>query len=214
MPFDQARALADIDRVLSSRHVVDDDKYAEIAQALAAMCACIDRYSKPGSSYRTRCELHANVLQPNTSTTERVRGVLMALRDDVASGHLASITAIVHADVFSDYLEMAQHLNDAGHKDAAAVICGSSLEAHLRALCAAQATPIPVVKSDGKPQRADTLNAELNRANAYSLGDQKQVTAWLDLRNDAAHGHYARYDHARVALMIDGVRLFIARAPA
>ena len=45
-----------------------------------------------------------------------------------------SLAALAHAEVFADFLEMAQHLLDVGYKDAAAVIAGSALEAHLRQL--------------------------------------------------------------------------------
>ncbi len=43
---------------------------------------------------------------------------------------------------------------------------------------------------------------------------QKNVTAWLDLRNKAAHGEYGKYEADQVGLMIDGIRDFITRHPA
>jgi hypothetical protein len=45
----------------------------------------------------------------------------------------------------------------------------------------------------------------------YNLLVQKSVTAWLDLRNKAAHGHYTTYDTAQVNLMLAGVRDFAGR---
>lgn len=50
--------------------------------------------------------------------------------------------------------------------------------------------------------------------NAYSLFDQKQITAWLDLRNNAAHGNYTDYDEFQVAKLIDWVGDFISKNPA
>jgi hypothetical protein len=44
--------------------------------------------------------------------------------------------------------------------------------------------------------------------------DQKNVTAWLDLRNKAAHGCYSEYQNENVRLMIAGVLDFMARHPA
>jgi len=44
--------------------------------------------------------------------------------------------------------------------------------------------------------------------------EQKSVTAWLDLRNKAAHGHYDDYDHQQVAALIRDVREFLIRNPA
>jgi hypothetical protein len=107
---------------------------------------------------------------------------------------------------------MATYLVDNGYKDAAAVITGSALEGHLRQL--AGKVEIAVSDNEGRPLRADRLNADLAKANAYPKGDQKSVTARLDLRNDAAHGHYDRYEVGQVRLLIDSVRDFIRRYPA
>ena len=59
-----------------------------------------------------------------------------------------------------------------------------------------------------------TLNSELAAKDVYSKLDQKSVTAWLDLRNKAAHGHYADYTTEQVSLLLQSVRNFIARLPA
>jgi hypothetical protein len=47
----------------------------------------------------------------------------------------------------------------------------------------------------------------------YNLLDQKQVTAWLDFRNKAAHGEYKAYTAEQVKLMNQGVVNFITRVP-
>ncbi|MGA2715977.1 MAG: hypothetical protein ABSG41_22980, partial [Bryobacteraceae bacterium] len=62
--------------------------------------------------------------------------------------------------------------------------------------------------------KADLLNSELTAASVYSKLDQKSVTAWLDLRNKAAHGQYSEYAKEQVLLMIQSVRNFISRLPA
>jgi hypothetical protein len=70
------------------------------------------------------------------------------------------------------------------------------------------------LKADGLPKKADSLTSELAAANAYSKLDQKSVTAWLDLRNKAAHGHYGDYTKEQVSLTIQSVRNFISRLSA
>ncbi|MCC6537711.1 MAG: hypothetical protein IT162_09195 [Bryobacterales bacterium] len=65
-----------------------------------------------------------------------------------------------------------------------------------------------------EPKKADTLNADLVKAGAYSVLDQKSITAWLDLRNKAAHGKYTEYEKDQVRLLIDAIRNFMARCPA
>ena len=64
------------------------------------------------------------------------------------------------------------------------------------------------------PKKADRLNADLSAASVISKLDQKNVTAWLDLRNKAAHGRYAEYESPQVNLLIAGVPDFITRNPA
>ena len=62
--------------------------------------------------------------------------------------------------------------------------------------------------------KADRLNAELAKRKKYQANEQKQITAWLGIRNDAAHGDYDKYSKEQVVLMVAGIRDFIARNPA
>ncbi len=160
--------------------------------------------------YKKACEIG----ETNTHVYDHVAGqigVVKSLLSDIRNGYLKSLEEIIHGDLFADFLEMADHLNNNGYKDAAAVIAGSTLESHIRHLCAKFGVQ---TVSGGKPVKADTLNSDLVKASAYTKLDQKSVTAWLDLRNNAAHGHYTLYDTKQVALMIAGVRDFITRNPA
>src|SRR5690606_15046720 len=85
-------------------------------------------------------------------------GVARSLLSDVQNDYLKSLEELIHGDVFGDFLEMAEHLTANGFKDAAAVIAGSTLEAHLRHLCAKHGV---VGDVDGKPKKAERLNADL-----------------------------------------------------
>ena len=139
-------------------------------------------------------------------------GIVKALLINLRKGYVKTLEELVHADVFADFLEMAEHLLSNGYKDAAAVIIGSSLEAHLRNL--ATKLGVSLVDSSGRTKKADTLNADFVKAGGYNKLEQKNVTAWLDLRNKAAHGKYAEYDLQHVKAMLLSVRDFIARNPA
>jgi hypothetical protein len=48
----------------------------------------------------------------------------------------------------------------------------------------------------------------------YNALEHKRVTAWLAMRNSAAHGDYGDYDEAAVKALIIGVRDFAAKYPA
>lgn len=138
-------------------------------------------------------------------------GVLMALRREYELGYLQSVEEVIHRDTFASFLDMARHLQANGYKDPAAVIAGSTLEQHLRELCNKHQI---VIEVGGKPKKADTMNAELAKAGVYSKLDQKNVTSWLGLRNDAAHGNYGNYTAQQVQLLLDSIGDFIARHPA
>jgi hypothetical protein len=86
------------------------------------------------------------------------------------------------------------------------------LEEHLRQLCAGANIQVEeLARGKLSPRKADALNADLAKAGKYSKLDQKQVTAWLDLRNKAAHGKYSEYTGEQVGLMVAGVRDFLSR---
>ena len=154
-------------------------------------------------------------MRPNYYLQDKVPeqvAIANALLSDIRKGYLKSLEEIIRADLFADYLEMAAHLEESGYKDPAAVLAGSTLEAHLRKLCNKHGV-VPVSGS-GKPKKTDTLNAELEKAGAYNKLDQKNVTAWLDIRNKAAHGRYGEYTKEQVKILITSVRDFINRHPA
>lgn len=139
-------------------------------------------------------------------------GILEVIRDEIAGGWLVPLRELLTAEIFSDFLEMAEHYLDLGHKDPAAVMIGSVLEEHLRKLATRNDITLTYEK-DGRqvPKKADTLNAELAKAEAYNKLDQKSVTMWLDLRNHAAHGKYDQYTAEQVQLMLQGVLNFVQR---
>jgi hypothetical protein len=143
---------------------------------------------------------------------EQGMAILRAIRSEIAGGWFFTVRALVTAELFSDFLDMAARLLENGHKDAAAVIAGSVLEEHLRQLCLKNGIPIEETRGDRVgPREADWLNPELARAKVYGKLDEKLVAAWLDLRNNAAHGKYQSYDSERVANFLSGVTEFLDR---
>lgn len=167
--------------------------------------AAIRRISGDNSTY-------SSTLKGSLSThPSSVMGVVQALRDDLDAGYVQSLVEIAHADVFSDFLDMATHLLEKGYKDAAAVIIGSTLESHLKKLASKSGVALDI---NGRAVKAESLNQELARTAVYGVLEQKSVTAWLDLRNKAAHGEYDKYDTAQVKLLLASVQDFMVRNPA
>ena len=192
--------------------VMSETKAIEI---ITRASAAVDRATPRGSAYRRQIE---DILVENSYEHYKVQllvGVLQALRADIKRGYLQTLEQLVHGELFGDFLDMARHLVESGYKDPAAVVAGSSLEGHLRQLAKLASVDLMRTTQKGQePKKADTLNAELAKVGAYSVTDQKNVTAWLGLRNNAAHGNYAEYEKGQVSIMIDGIRDFITRVPA
>ncbi len=168
-----------------------------------------------GSQHPYFTDFSTRVSRAYPSHTEEGIGIMTAARNELAGGWLQTTRGLLSAEIFADFLEMADHLLSEKYKDAAAVVVGSSLEEHLRQLAIRAGVPTTRPTDDAPvPLKAEALNAELARASVYATSEQKNVTAWLALRNDAAHGHYDAYDEAQVKLMLEGVRQFMSRVPA
>lgn len=214
-------AVAQIDAVLTDyedaqrRARYDDlsDLKRELPALVARAASTVERLAPPGSSYSVAMDrafekwgVNGHMVLPEAI------GILAAMKADYSAGYLASIPALIHGEIFGDFLDMAAHLREAHYKDAAAVVAGSTLEAHLRQL--AEKSGVEISDEAGRPLKAERLNADLAKVGAFDKNDQKSVTAWLGMRNEAAHGNYAAYEEGQVALMIDGIRDFVRRKPA
>ncbi len=210
--LDDAIAFGESVRSKSKYDDLSDLKSVEMSEATTRLVATTHRLSPAGSAHRASADaVMKQYLPGNGYAVGLLLGVARALRSDYAAGYLASIEELIHADVFADFMEMADHLLQQGYKDPAAVVAGSVLEEHLRKLCGKAGI---AVTAGSTAKKADGLNSELAAAGVYSKLDLKSVTAWLDLRNKAAHGHYGDYTKDQVRLLLDGVGNFMARFPA
>ncbi|MDP9192782.1 MAG: hypothetical protein M3P06_13860 [Acidobacteriota bacterium] len=128
-------------------------------------------------------------------------GIVKGVQRDIQSGLLRDIRRLLQAEVFADFLDMAEHLLNEQYKDAAAVLIGATLEDSLRKLAASRSVSVTNATS-GRPLTIDPLNVALARDGAYNPLVQKQITSWANLRNDAAHGNFAAYDEQQVRHML------------
>lgn len=172
--------------------------------------AAIHRMSPVGGTYVKQADLIG--IEPFTLRLEHMAGIARALLEDLRAGWLDSVVELVHADTLGDFLEMSEELLSKEYKDPAAVIAGTSLEVRLRDLCTKHG--VLLIGANGRPRRADAMNAELAKVGAYNSLEQKQVTSWLAIRNAAAHGEYGAYTSQDVRLLIEGVRSFALKHPA
>ena len=150
----------------------------------------------------------------NLSNAESAVAILRAVRAEITGGWIFTIKGLIAAELFFDFMEMADHLLKSGYKDAAAVMTGCVLEEYLHQLCVKHDVPLEDVRNgDRIVKKTDRLNSDLTKADVYNMLEQKQITAWLDLRNNAAHGKYGEYDADQVKLMKAGILSFMNRVP-
>lgn len=211
--------LAQGNDVLKTRHTVGPGPYssehvreAELAAFRSAGLSFLQRvYDIKHPHFR---EFEQRVKATTPSDTECGIAILQAVRAELAGGWLFTVKGLVAAEVFADFLEMAEHLLEQSYKDPAAVMAGSVLEEHLRQLCAKHAIPLTERRgNDDVPKKPDRLNADLAGADVYNKLEQKQITAWLDLRNKAAHGDYGSYTDDHVRQFLAGLISFTNRVP-
>lgn len=174
------------------------------------------------SAWRTRClaALHAYLPDSHSGVREFEReaaiskpapastgvGIMRGLAIAAKEGHLFQrATNLIAAEVFSDFLEMADHLVKANHHHAAASLVGAALEDALRRI--ATNHKIKCGKRDG----LDALNRALAREGVYNAIEQRQIDAWREIRNAADHGRFEDVQPEQVRTMVTGVRDFIGR---
>ena len=183
----------------------------EVSNLRTQCIAAIERASGSNSTYRRRInEISISKINDYYYLKKEI-GVAKALLSDINNNYMQSFEEILHSDMFGNFLEMATHLLENGYKDPAAVLAGSSLEIHIKHLC--MKNNVNTLRN-GKPIKTEPLNSELKKEGVYTNLDQKNITAWLDLRNKAAHGNYNEYSEEQVRLLISSVQDFITRYPA
>lgn len=174
--------------------------------------AAIRRYAPPGSAYEDDA---AEIAQSNSIDNWKAgqfAAIVHALRDDYSLGGLTAVEEIVHADLFDDFLDMANELLSKGFVGPAAVLAGMVLEEQLRKLATKHG--IAILDDKQRPKSAETLGVDLRKAGIFTEVRRKSVTAWYAQRTEGAHGHPENLDQGEVERMIDGVRDFVASHPA
>jgi len=151
-------------------------------------------------------------------SVEVALGILRGLLSDFDAGMLGQLSERVEAELTGDYLGQAEKLLDEGRtgKDVAdrvpaAVLTGAVLENALKLLCKRQTPPVQLIRLDGKPKMLNGLIDDLKSAGVYNELQAKELRAYADIRNAAAHGEFEKFDRAQVEHMIVGVRSFLAK---
>jgi HEPN domain-containing protein len=133
------------------------------------------------------------------------KGILKAVLEDIQGGYLRKIETLVSADIFTDFIEMAEHLINQGYKDVSASLAGAVLEDGLRKICANNGIKFKSTED------ISSLNQKLADASVYNRLTQKKVQVWNDIRNNADHGHFEGYTKDDVEEMIKAIKDFLEK---
>jgi hypothetical protein len=117
-------------------------------------------------------------------------GILNALADDLEHGYLVGLRTLISGEIFTDFIEMAEHLLAEGYSHAAASIAGAVLEDSLRRTLAERSA-----KATGNLESMNQIGLDTG---LYGRPVYLQVKLWIDLRNDADHGKWKEVDRGRV----------------
>ena len=133
------------------------------------------------------------------------QSILKAAKEDIEGGYLKKLEDLVAADIFTDFLEMAEYLLEQGYKDPAASLIGAVLEDGLR----------KIAKSSGitlkSKENISSLNHKIADAQIYKRLAYKQVEVWNEIRDNADHGKFSEYNADSVKDMCNGVRNFLEK---
>jgi hypothetical protein len=211
------KALDQLDTLLAEYDKLRDQQTLVSNQApnralIQRLLAAIQRLTVPTSTYAHTAALQADSKVHSATRLGELVATAKALREDIAAGWLTSVVELAHADTYAGYLEMAEGLHGQGYKDAAAVIAGTSLEVHLKALATKHGLSLQA--PNGSPKKMGAVNDGLKAAGVYNAIEHKQVMTWLGIRNSAAHGDYGEYDEPTVKGLVEGVGIFAVRYPA
>lgn len=153
-------------------------------------------------------ERFAGIIKQNPSGyyeyVDSCLGIIEAVQRDLQSGRLRSFRRMVEAEVFADFITMADHILENGYYGAAAALMGGVLESGLRDI--AQSRDVPF----GASGDLAGLNARLAQAGVYNAVRQKEVQYFIDIRNKAAHGEFDQFSVDDVKKLIAGVRTVLA----
>lgn len=181
--------------------IVDVERYAEWR---SQVLVCLEQVFGPTHTYRDDFASEAKRGDIYSSSVRSGIGILRAALEDVEQGHLQAIQQVAIAEVFSDFIDQAEHLLQADYHIPATSLAGAVLENGLRSL--AERNDITVKARDD----LSALNSRLAAAGTYNRLRQKQVGVWTEVRNAADHGRFEEVAKDDAVALITGVRAFLA----
>jgi hypothetical protein len=117
-------------------------------------------------------------------------------REEIEKGFLYDIEHLISTDLFESVIEQAKYLLQNGYKDVAAVLGRVVIESTLKDM--AKRADISFQENT----KLAKLNEILWKNNVYAKNVWRVTQGYIDIGNDAAHGHFDKYNEQSVANML------------
>jgi len=140
----------------------------------------------------------------HASTVQEGLGILKAVKGELEWGALPNVEGLIFGEIFTDFLDMADHLMEQGFVEVIPSLVGAVLEDGLRRM--ARRSGIPVHDDS---DTIGSLNSKLADRSVYSNFVRKKVDFWKAVRNNADHGHFDENKDEDIRQMLAGVRDFL-----
>jgi hypothetical protein len=192
----------------------EDNALNRFGEWVVNYTSLLDQIIPSSSVHRTFIEKE-EIFYDNKSGLKIRLSRLKGLKKDFEQGFLGNLELQVEATISADYMGQAERLlaeGQPGQHDhvPAAVLAGAVLEKGLRILCTQQTPPLALLDANGKPLMMNRLIDDLKKANVFNELKAKQLRAWADIRNKAAHGEFSEFSRNDVEVMLEGVSNFLA----
>jgi hypothetical protein len=127
---------------------------------------------------------------------------------------LQNLASEIESEITADYMGQAENLLKEGSPGKydhvpAAVLAGAVLEKSLKTICSQLSPPEHINTQNGSPLKLNALIDALKKRDVYNELTAKQLRAWADIRNQAAHGNFEEFTKDQVGFMVSGITNFL-----
>lgn len=190
---------------------LDPERFIEWRTKVATLLALV----VPNGHVHRKAVEEMPQLQDSHQRLQQAVSLLRGIKDDFEKGFLDDMATAIEAEIASDYMGQAEQLLAESHRGKfdhvpAAVLGGAVLENALRKLCDQHQPPIAQKAPNGNHKTLTPLIDELKKAGVFNEAKAKQLRAWADIRNLAAHGEFNQFKRTDVEAMISGINNFLA----
>jgi len=145
---------------------------------------------------------YENLLNLGNQEAHITHGIALmeGAREEIEKGFLYKIEHLISADLFDSIIEQAEYLLKNGYKDVAAILGRVVVENTLKDIAKRENVNFP------EDTKLAILNQILWQKGVYAKNVWRVIQAYVDLGNDAAHGHFEKYDQKSVQNMLNWIR--------